>query len=261
LSRAEGRISKEMSHASARPTGTKTARQADALHAGEKDLADGMLFDGMHHFVKVVVLRDKNLAADAKRTIEARTWEQAVATIELRAAVDARDNYAARAALTKLYPYLQAPTLPDDVKALLGRLAGTRLASIAERVGRERLSAKIHYDESAHTLAAAEFTKHMTQTRLVLWVKIVPFDHWKPGKRRERLEPGILCPDLDTALYVRAALRDLRVCPCDDNPFLPERPDQIYCSTRCRETFHKRRQRSRIAKPKISKSRRKAVNR
>ena len=100
------------------------------------------------------------------------------------------------------------------------------------------VSAEIPYVKTAPFMNAAEFTKRMKRCHLVLWL----------NTKRERLEPGILCTNLETALFVRGALRDLRACPCCDNPFLPNRPDQTYCSLRCRERHRKRRERARSKK-------------
>jgi hypothetical protein len=168
----------------------------------------------VHHLFGVVRLKDDRLKADARHPMDRPSWECAIAVFQLRRAYDDRDDLAARKAIAKLH--------------------GLNL---------EHLSPKIRYDEDAGILSGAEFTKRMTQARFVLWLNIE-----RIGKR-ERLEPGLLCPDLDTALYVRGALRDLRACPCCDVPFVPERPNQTYWSIRCRETHRKRRQRSKEKLP------------
>jgi hypothetical protein len=77
---------------------------------------------------------------------------------------------------------------------------------------------------------ATEFNKRMRSARFVLWLH-----------HDLRLEPGILCPDRKTALFVRAALQDVRVCPSDGNLFVPQRQDQKYCLPQCRERFRKQR--------------------
>jgi hypothetical protein len=194
--------------------GTNRDTLAVLVRAAKGEACDGMVFDGMHHSFPVARVKDDRLATDAKQSMSGRAWEQAIATFQLRRAYDDGDDLAARNATVKLYELDPA-----------------------------HLSPKIRYDESGGIMAGAEFTKRMTQTRFVLWLsmeRIAP---------RERLEPGLLCPDLETALYVRGALRDLRACPCCENPFLPDRPDQIYCSLRCRETHRKRRSRAK-SRPK-----------
>jgi hypothetical protein len=193
--------------------GTNRDTLAVLMRADKKAIADGFVFDSLQHSYPVVRVKDEQLAADAKRTMDAREWDKAIAAFQLRRAYDDHDDLAARNAVVKLHGLNPA-----------------------------HLSPKIRYDESASIVAGAEFTLRMTQARFVLWLNIA-----RVG-RGERLEPGLLCAGLDTALYVRGALRDLRACPCCDTPFLPERPDQTYCSLRCRETHRKRRQRSKSAK-------------
>ncbi len=56
----------------------------------------------------------------------------------------------------------------------------------------------------------------------------------------KRFLPALLCPDIATALYVRALLgfvggRALVVCPKCSKPFVPKRSDQFYCSVAHRE--------------------------
>jgi endogenous inhibitor of DNA gyrase (YacG/DUF329 family) len=73
-------------------------------------------------------------------------------------------------------------------------------------------------------------TRALRRARLVLW--------WHDKERR--FLPAIYCPDVATALYVRALVgivggRALLVCPRCGKPFVQERSDQDYCSIRCRE--------------------------
>ena len=87
-------------------------------------------------------------------------------------------------------------------------------------------------------LTANQMTDRLKDSRLVVW------DNMR-AEHRDILELGVFCANLKAALFARAALGDLRSCPCCEDPFVPHRPDQDYCSIRCRETFRKRRLRAR----------------
>jgi hypothetical protein len=178
------------------------------IRVSQQQLADGFVYSDIYApGVPVVRVIDANLPNNVKRTMGRRAWERVIATFLLRAAHSNHDDFAARNALAKLH--------------------GLQLSL---------LSPKIKYDQSAQFSIAAEFGKAMSSARVILWWNL----------KADRLEPGILCRDLKAALFLRAALGDLRVCPCCDQPFLPDRPDQQYCSILCRERFRKRRLRARI---------------
>lgn len=83
-------------------------------------------------------------------------------------------------------------------------------------------------------------TEAIRRARLVLW--------WHDRERR--FLPALYCPDLTTALYVRALIgivggRTLLVCPRCGEPFVQPRSDQNYCSIRCREAHRVARFRAR----------------
>jgi hypothetical protein len=150
--------------------------------------------------------------ADEIRTTRPQEWTRIIATLQVRAAINRKDVFGA-------------------VKAAAD--AGQKVAA----------------PEIFYTLAR-EQNEHLKGARLVLW------EHFQLSKKRVfdlgatklvriwSAEMGVLCPDLTTALFVHAALGNLRLCPCCDKPFEPARPDQHYCSIRCRETFRKRRLRA-----------------
>lgn len=194
----------------------RCTKLAVLIRGVEGKVADGFAYSDLFApSIPVVRVNDENLASDVKRTTGRRAWEQIIAIMQLRRAHSDKDNFRAQKALAKLHGL--AP---------------------------ETFSSAIKYDESAQFSIAAEFWKRMRSVRLILWWNLRSDPLEAAAGLPERLEPGILCPDLKTALFVRAALGDLRACPCCDNPFLPERPDQQYCSITCRERFRKRRLRA-----------------
>jgi len=86
------------------------------------------------------------------------------------------------------------------------------------------------YDELSHALS-----EELTGVRLVLW-----------RTPSYELLPALYCPDVVSALYIRALLETaggvgLSVCPACGQPFVRRRPDQFYCSMKHRETFRRRR--------------------
>lgn len=93
-------------------------------------------------------------------------------------------------------------------------------------------------------------THALRSARLILWRE----------EKGQRLLPAIYCPDTATALYVRALIRiagsrALLICPNCGNPFLQPRPNQDYCSIRCREAHRVARWRAAKAKGKKSPKR------
>ncbi len=193
---------------------TSPSTIAVLIRAGKRQLADGMAFNDLSHApTRVVIVKDDNLAGDV-RALDKNAWERIIGILQLRHAHDNGDELAARNAIRKIF-------------------------GISEK----DLAQTIKYQESAHILSAVEFTKAMKSAKFILWLRLLP----------ERLEPGILCDDLPTALFVRGALRDLRTCACCDTVFQPERPDQQYCSIRCRERFRKRRLRAKSKQKRRSR--------
>jgi hypothetical protein len=169
----------------------------------------GFVYSNFASSISVVRIDDESLLKDVKQP----SWKRALTTIQLRRAHNVHDDFAAKNALAKLHD------LPANSFSL----------------------PKIGYDElQAQVTIAAEFSEAMRSAKIVLWLNCGSAQKFVAN----RLEPAILCTDTKTALFVRAALGDLRACPCCDQPFLPERKDQQYCSIACRERFRKRRFRS-----------------
>jgi hypothetical protein len=91
-------------------------------------------------------------------------------------------------------------------------------------------------------------SKHLKGARLVLWQK------------GEQLLPAIYCPHMLCALYVRTLFsaigaRRLAICPRCGEPFAQERPNQEYCSIRCREAHRVARFRERQKSKRNRKAR------
>jgi hypothetical protein len=89
-------------------------------------------------------------------------------------------------------------------------------------------------------LLSFEISKAIQDAKLVLW--------WNG----ENFKPAIWCPDLKIAFYVRAIMGMFRICLHCGEPFLPERPDQDYCSVAHREAHRVARWRARQKKSKGS---------
>jgi hypothetical protein len=201
--------------------------------AAENQIADGLVFlDRREPAIRVVwVTTPEGLFADLRKSMDASDWERIVNTVQLRAALNARDEFKAKDAIAKLLGL--SPKLEAFILTL-------------PKAQRDVLSNPPKSLPDAPIIVAAEFSRQMSATKIVLWL----------NAHTTRLEPGILCPDLKAAFFVRVALGKTIVCPCCDKPFKPERPDQEYCSIRCRERFRKRRQRARQT-PTKSKRRKK----
>lgn len=100
-----------------------------------------------------------------------------------------------------------------------------------------------------------ELSRNLYDVRLVMW---------KPKK--DSLRPGLLCPDIRTAFWILAlwsavgAKPGPRLCPKCEKLFVQTRPDQDYCSLKCREAHRVKRWReqnkSRGARKVSSTSRR-----
>lgn len=128
--------------------------------------------------------------------------------------------------------------------------AASRAAEVAAKLGLPRATQITVRNISA--LVNREQNENLKGAWFVVWVrsdrtKSRVFDLGSGVTRRSSvsLNPGVLCKDLATAAFVHEALGYLRICPCCSSAFKPDRPDQHYCSTRCRETFNKRRSRAR----------------
>jgi hypothetical protein len=193
------------------------------IPAAAKQLADGFVFSDIDApgIPVVWVTTPEGLFEDLKKNVAAGEWARIVNVVQLRAALNNGDDFKAQDARAKLLG------LPPEWQSLL--------VAAMPKAQRDLISNVKNY---APHIVAGEFSRQMSSTRMVLWL----------NTHTDRLEPGILCPDLKGAFFVRVALGKTVVCPCCDKPFKPDRPDQEYCTIQCRERFRKRRQRARQLK-------------
>jgi len=174
----------------------------------------GQRYSGAANFLgkldKVVIAGSPDLPHE-ELLKEAAKRKRYIATVLLWNAHTTRNARAARLALEKLYGPVVAKAWSQPP------------ADIAEQAARWNLP--------------QEMSTHMKRAKFVLW------HNW----REKRFVPALYCPDVVTALYALAALRELRACPACDKPFIPIREDQEYCSIPCRERFRQQRRREKLS--------------
>jgi len=152
-----------------------------------------------------------------RKSMLGRNWNLFLAANQLRDAHEKGDSYEIDAANQKLFAALLPKNPAQEHAAMVSRIAQFWLhPTWSSRTAPVNLPPAM-----AHEMEAAW---------LVLW--------W--NSRRKQFLPAIFCPDYKTAMYVRAVLRDLRACPGCDTPFIPDRLDQQYCSTRCSDRHRTR---------------------
>jgi hypothetical protein len=176
--------------------------------------------------------------------MDKRTQQCLTAMTQLRDAQETGDLYTIRDALCKLFAPAAPALIPDTNLRDWMKTLPDISAKIAdawmpgqERTRVPRFFGDVHIEtRGAQFELPREFSRVIKSARLVLWF------NWK----RKQFQPAIFCKDRKTAMFVRAVLRDMRACPCDDKIFTPERPDQEYCSIACRERYRQRRRYSKI---------------
>lgn len=183
----------------------------------------------------VRVLQDANLDREI-RSLRSDDKERLLALIALRQALEGDDRLSVEkreAAYRRVMHELLGPLVglqeakQENFQASMARLFAQRGKSLNVL---ERL-----------------LTHAVRNARLIIW---------RP-KDEGRLLPAIHCPDVATALYVRALVRiaggkALVVCPNCGNLFLQQRSDQDYCSIRCREAH-------RVARWRAARGKRKKI--
>ncbi len=171
-------------------------------------------YDGVANFQgkfdqPVVIVGGAHMTDEAA-IVASRKWSrQTAAAFRLLVAHETGDAFAIHTTLDSLYT--SAPVIAEAWKRLP-----------LETIARSNLPRQV--------------SDQIKRARLVLW-----WD-WK----QKKLQPAVYCRNLMTALLVRAALRQLQVCLCCGQPFIPERTDQQHCSIRCRERFRQQRRRARL---------------
>lgn len=197
----------------------------------------------------VRALRDEELKLGSEAgkklwsALDADNQARLLGLIGLRSAVEVKDSLAF-AQLAKAYQQLFRPSKtarPLAKDEIIGE-AAAQLIALAGVV-------------PARVILALELSRAMERARLVLW--------WY--EKKERFQPAIYCPDVTTALYVRALLgiamgNALLVCPKCGKPFLQQRSDQDYCSMRCREAYRVARWRAGKKAAMTSKAKKRGSN-
>jgi hypothetical protein len=162
-----------------------------------------------------------SLRNKAVRQSIAASWPLFIAVTQLRAAHESGNKYEIDQAFRKML------AARSDDPALRERIA-------------EFWASTPQVPDAALVNLPPALSQEMSAARLVLW--------W--NNRRKQFLPAIFCPDYRAALFVQVAMNDLRACPDCDKPFIPDRPDQEYCSVRCRERHRQRRRRDKLRKEK-----------
>jgi hypothetical protein len=170
-------------------------------------------------------LKEGSALAKEVRKSMAAEWPLFIAATQLRAAHESGNKYEIDSAFRKLLAAL--PEKSGDDPAMRERIT-------------EFWSAVPWSAKAAPVNLPPALSHEMSDAHLVLW--------W--NSRRKQFLPAIFCPDYKTAMFAQVALKDLRACPDCDKSFIPDRPDQLYCSIPCRERHRQRRRRDKKHKEK-----------
>lgn len=203
--------------------------------AGEDEHLDGWVLPGRikpevpdearsfaPYTIRVVRVNDAKIAKDMKEALKPRQWARMLGYFQIRRAINRGDLFT-------------AANVARDV---------------AKRIGAPRAADISHYN--LRSIITREQNEHLKRARLVIWAhaagKVRIFDLGKGATQRSKLslDLGVLCDASLTAFFVYEALGRVRACPCCGNVFRPTRPDQDYCSDRCRDTFNKRKTRAKM---------------
>jgi hypothetical protein len=192
--------------------------------------------DGMANFLPqgalfgpVRVLQDKDLDKNTQRgrklwkELNKREKERLLALISFRKAIEESDALAIanlEAAYGRVLAEVLHLELPDHAETPSAIQTFARL--FAKNLGPST--------GAPQRILADVLSSVLRKAHLVLW--------WTDPDHR--FLPAIYCPDVATALYVRALVRfvggkSFLVCPHCGDFFVQQRSDQDYCSIRCRE--------------------------
>jgi hypothetical protein len=188
-------------------------------------------FAGLH---PVRPLRDEDL--DRHTAIGLRNWKALSETERKR--------------FCGVVTFMQAAQSGDEVAA---RRASEELDSLRkgevrslERILKQPFASfgRLPFSETSLSLSRV-ISSEIDSIAFVLW------------RRSNEIVPALYCPTLLSAFYLRALLRSasaesLRICPKCGEPFLQTRPNQDYCSLRCREAHRVARWRARAAVSRAS---------
>ena len=233
------------------------SRLAVLVPAAKRQPPDGSVYSGSSaRGLSVVRATFGADFSNLTKTISGRAWARVKAAMVLRKAHNNRDAFAAMNALARLCALDPKNVHSGTFETTFGSAKSTSIFGFGFNPATDFAYdlptdyGSLYVTDRANSLATAfgssvavAFSRAMRSAKVVLWWNL----------RAERLEPGILCKDLREAAFVTGALDYLMVCPDCDQPFFPDRPDQQYCSIRCRERFRKRRLRAKTKRTKIRK--------
>jgi hypothetical protein len=195
----------------------------------------------------------------SKEDLNPKAWKQAIdsdqgvilACVEALQALETGDSLTLqKACLTLMKSRLFQTSLSETVPLPEGasekmRALSKAIQSLAEvskdlQGGAEGLMNLLVRDaDGARATFAAELSRHLEGVRLVL------------RYRDREMIPTLVCPTLSAAFLLRTLMSavganvGIRLCPNCGNVFLQKRPDQNYCSVRCREAHRVARFRAR----------------
>jgi hypothetical protein len=183
---------------------------------------DGLAnFDGKKPLQPVKVFGPEHV--NRVRKSKGSAWRLFVAVTQLRDAHEKGDAYEIDAAFQKLFAARNLPAKPSESD----RAWAAGISKFWSQPGWSKRTAPIFLPPA--------ITQELELARLVL--------RW--DNRHKQFMPAIYCENLTTAMFVDAALRNLRACPGCDEPFTPSREDQQYCSVQCGGRQRQRRLRER----------------
>jgi hypothetical protein len=138
--------------------------------------------------------------------------------IRLRDAYDAKDEIQLQAAHEQVWPWLESVSHGS----VPGWTEDEAKKAYSEQIVKEWDQIRFNYSQLV--------TKVFRDARLVLWY----------SEKSENFTPAVFCPDWKTSAFVSAFLGKILVCPNCGNPFLPK-SKEIYCTTKCQNTYRQRR--------------------
>ena len=229
--------------------------------------------DGMANFLhegalfnRVRILRDAELNMNTEPgkklwgQISKRERQRLLALIAFRKAIEEKDALAI-ANLEAAYRHILVEVLNLRQRSTVNR--DLEASEVAKAQSAIHTWARWFAKESGPSTGAPQrilaevLSSALGKAQIVLW--------WQDTKRR--FLPAIYCPDVASALYVRALVkfaggRSFLVCPHCGDFFVQERSDQDYCSIRCREAHrvarwreqqrttkrHRRRKRAKVSR-------------
>ncbi len=136
-----------------------------------------------------------------------------LAILELKKAYEIRDQFDLRRSWEKALPLLPSPW------------PGSRADEIEQREFFATFFSQT--PDWAKFAVAQSSTKALEDARFVLWF----------SDKEQRFSPAVYCPNLKTAVFLKAFLGEIHVCPHCSKPFIPSHKGSDYCSPEHRERY------------------------